>query len=450
MADDADTGVGVGTPISPGSPPSGLLTPTYKPPVVTALSLSEYAAIMGVNPIQFMSGSTLGLFPNTGCTDRWRQYPWQDEAKVSRDELAREILQAERDIASQLGYYPGLLWREGETINYPKYFKRGYTTVSGTNVAGYYKIVRPKYGKIVEPGTRQVEFIASAVYGSINYSLVDEDGDGFNETALISVPTSYTSTYRHKVYFTGKDGKPEWEIRPATNKQISLGTLEIRIPVWLLFDPELLAAFPGEKGFQDLDPSVIANLVNTVDVYYETTDPSDGNLFHWNESAQLRDDIEHTTQLAALEAQVTHRVKDIVSVTPALYDAGTQKFTPTTFAVAREPDYVEISYLSGDFEQDERTGLWAVPSDLAQAITFITTARLSRPLCVQCQNVKDKERRLRTDLAISVDGETAEVRFVTRDILRNPFGTKLGEVEAWRIIKDRIEDGEIAVKAAAF
>ena len=449
MAQDADTGVGTGSPIVPGAPGSSAVS-IYKPPIVTALSLQEYAEIMGINPIQFMSGSSTGLFPSTGCTDRWRQYPWQDEAKISRDELAREILQAELDIATELGYYPGLLWREGEVINYPKYFKRGFTTVSGTNVKGYYKSVRPKYGKIVEPGTRQVEYIASATFGSSSISLVDEDGDGFAETALIEVPTIYTSPYRHKVYFTGMNGDPAWEIRPANTKAVSGSTLSVRMPVQLLFKPELLAAFPGENGFQDIDPAVLASLVSEVDVYYETTDPSDGNLFHWNESAALRDDIEHTTQLAALEAQVSHRVKDNVSVTPALYDAATEIFTPTAFTVPREPDYVSISYLSGDYEENERGGVWQVPRDLAQAITFIATARLPRPLCVQCENVKAKEKRLRTDLAISVEGATADVRFVTRDVLRNPFGTRLGEVEAWRMISDRIEDGEIAVKVAAF
>ena len=450
MATDADTGVGTGSPIVPGAP-GGSVPSTYKPPVYTALSLLEYAYIMGINPIQFMSGDSTGYFPSTGCTDRWRQYPWQDEQKVSRDELAREILQAELDIAAQLGYYPGLLWREGEVINYPHYFKRAWTTVSGTNVAGYFKSVKPRYGKIVEGGERKVEYIGSATFSSGTLSLVDDDGDGFAETALIQVPTTYTTDpYRHKVYFTGMGGELEWEIRPASKKEILSTTLHVRMPVQLLFKPELLAAFPGESGFQDLDPSDTSNLVSGVDVYYETADPSQGNLFHWNESGQLQDDLEHTTQLAYLETQVSHRVKDSVSVTPALYDGTSQTFTPVSFDVAREPDYMTISYLSGDYEEDLRSGTWRMPRDLAQAIAFIATARLPRPLCVQCQNVKDKEKRLRTDLAFTAEGESGNVRFVTRDILRNPFGTRYGEVEAYRIIKSRIEDGEIAVRVAAF
>ncbi len=444
---DADTGEGVGTPVIPPTPSSLSI---YKPPVVTALSLSEFAEIMGINPIQFMSGSTVDTFPSTGCTDRWRQYPWQDEAKVSRDELAREILQAEIDIAAELGYYPGLRWREEERIQYPKYFKRGYTTVSGTNVAGYYKSVKPVYGKIVETGTRQVELIGFASFGAGSMVLIDEDGDSFNETVLITFPTTFTSPYRHKIFLTGLGGGLEWEIRPASTKIIDSGNLVARFPVQLFFKPELLAAFPGPDGYQDIDPTVLANLVSGVDIYHETTDPSDGNLFHWNESNQLVDDVDHTTQLAALETQVTHRNAGMVSVTPATYDAVSKSFTPVVFSVPREPDYVQVAYLSGEYEQDVRRGTWLVPSDLAQAITYMATARLPRPLCVQCQNVKDKEKRLRADMAFSANGETGDVRFVTRHVLRSPFGTRVGEVEAWSIVSSRIESGEVNARVAVF
>jgi hypothetical protein len=111
---------------------------------------------------------------------------------------------------------------------------------------------------------------------------------------------------------------------------------------------------------------------------------------------------------------------------------------------------VELSYLSGDYEADIRSGEKRVPRDLAKAIVSMATSRLPRPLCTQCQNVKDKEKRLRTDLAFSADGESGDVRFVTTDILRNPFGTKIGEYEAWMIVKDRIKDGDVAPRVAVF
>lgn len=437
------------SPIVPGAP-SPDVSSVFTPPEVTALSLMEYAEIMGINPIQFMSGDSTGYFPSTGCTDRWRQYAWQDEAKTSRDELAREIRQAELDIASELGYMPGLTWYSSELVNYPKYYRRAWTTVSGTKVDGYYKSVKLRQGKLFAPGLRTATYVGTASFASASMAYADDDGDGFNETIVITVPTTYTSIYDHKVYYSNMGGGEEWEIRPATKKLISSNTLEVRMPVWLLFKPELLAALPGDSGYTDIDPSVQANLVAAVDVYYETADPSQGNLAHWNESAQLIDDTDHTTQLVAIEGHVVHRTISDVTITPATYDAGTGAFTVVPFTVAREPDYIELAYCGGDYIEDSRRGMRIVPHDLAQAIAWMATARLPRPLCTQCQNVKDKEKRLRTELAYSVDGTSGDVRFVTIDVLRNPFGTKLGEVEAWKIVKNRIKEGDISPKVAVF
>lgn len=448
MVDDSDPNVGVGTEIPGGGSPGTGTFALYKPPVRTALSLAEYADIIGINPIQFLSGNSSSYFPSTGCTDRWRQYAWQDEDKVSRDELAREIQLAELDIASELGYYPGYHWIENERRTYPRHYRKKWTTAQGLDLRGYYKSVKLKYGKFIGAGVRDAEFVASASFLGSTMQLKDEDDDGFNETLFITVATSYTDPYAHKVYLPGMNGNPLWEIRPATTKEISGGNIEFRIPVWLFFDPDVLAAFPGSDGFQDLDPSDVANLVSEVDIYYETVDPSQGNLFYWLESGQLQDDTGETTQEVCVEGKLVD--SGHVTVTPAEYDAAESAFTVQPFTVAREPDYVELSYLSGDYQADIRSGEKRVPDDLAKAIAWMATARLPRPLCTQCQNIKDKEKRLRTDLAFSVDGETGDVKFVTLNVLRSPFGTKIGEVEAWMIIKDRIKDGDVAPRVAVF
>jgi hypothetical protein len=279
-------------------------------------------------------------------------------------------------------------------------------------------------------------------------SLTDEDGDGFNETIFITVATAYTDAYAHKIYFPGMNGHNQWEIRPAITKEIIGGNLEVRIPVWLFFNPDLLAAFPGVDGYQDLDPADVANLVSEVDIYYETIDPSQGNLFYWLSSEDCIGDCDETTQTLCAEGKLVDAGH--VTVTPAVYDVAESTFAVQPFSVAREPDYVELSYLSGDYEADIRSGEKRVPRDLAKAIVSMATSRLPRPLCTQCQNVKDKEKRLRTDLAFSADGESGDVRFVTTDILRNPFGTKIGEYEAWMIVKDRIKDGDVAPRVAVF
>lgn len=441
MALDTDPGIGVGTPIVPGTPGASAIG-LYQPPVVTALSLAEYGAIMGLNPIQFMSGSATGLFESTGCSDKWMQYSWQDEARTSRDELAKEIQQAELDIASELGYYPGQEWTENESQPYPKYFKHKYTTASGINLAGYYKSVQLARGKFISAGARSVDLIGQATYAEGTLEFLDEDGDSFAETAKITLATTESSIYNHKVFIADQDGLAEWEVRPVWSKELSGDNIIIRLPIWLLFVPEKLAAFPGSTGFSELDPSVLSNLVDSIDVYYETADPATECTLYWYET----DDPSPTTQAAHLQGKYPNIGS--VSVLPATYDAVTKAFTIVAFTEYREPDRVEANYLSGDYKQDPIRGMNVVPDDLAKAIVWMATARLNRPLCTACENIMAKEKHLRTDLSFQTRGEGNELHFVSPEVLTCPFGTRVGEVEAWRIVKARIKEGDVVADVA--
>lgn len=433
------------------APNTGNLPPTteptiFRPPVVTALSLAEYASIMGINPIQFMSGNSFGYFPSTGCTDRWMQYAWQDEAKVSRDELAREIQQAEKDIAAALGYYPGEKWITSDKIPYPRYHKRPWTGATGQSVRGYHKTIRLKNGMFVANGVRSATLVDTVEIGA-GITFLDQDGDSLNETAVITCSTTHASVYKHRLFFEGHGGLPEYEIRPAIYKAIAGGVITIHIPVWQLFRPDLLGAFPGPDGFTDLDPSDTNNLVSEIDVYYIDSDPSVASYAHWNQGDVYFDTIGETSQTVHLSP--LEIVNGEVAVKPGVWDVTNLVFTGTNWSVYREPDYVKASYLSGDFIEDPISGEWRVPDDLAKAITWMATARLSRPLCILCQNVKDKEEKLMMDLSFTARGETGDVRFVTPRAIRNPFGTKVGELEAWGIIQARLNSGPVSRKSAA-
>jgi hypothetical protein len=62
----------------------------------------------------------------------------------------------------------------------------------------------------------------------------------------------------------------------------------------------------------------------------------------------------------------------------------------------------------------------------ARALMYLTVARLERPLC-SCTTIKEWCKELQTDLAI---GENT----VPWGDLDNPFGTRRGEIDAWRDI----------------
>lgn len=419
------------------------VVPNYKPPVKTILSLARYAEIMGINPIQFMSGTDTGiLFPTTGCTDRWWHFPWQDSNKVSRTDIAMEIKRAEQDITSQLKYFPGPNWIEEEEQPYTKYHRRELTAMRGFTPNGQYKSVNLKYGKHVAFGKRAVSLVAADA--GVIYT--DDDGDGFSETATIMVPTSLTNACEIKVYHPGYLGNELYEIRPIKTKQITGGNAIITFDVWYLFKLSLQSAWPGSSvtGPAPIDATDSDSYVTSVDVYREYADPAEQCTLYWEGAPYSYCDscggtgcpsCDSITQVACIQPRSEFR--NSVVVIPAIYDSGS--FTPSTFCAGREPDRVKVSYMSGDYEI--LNGCREVPDDLAQAIAYIATARLSRPLCTDCENVSAKEQYLSTDLIYITRGESNDTKFVTREVSNCPFGTTRGEVEAYRIIKRRQRQG---------
>jgi hypothetical protein len=294
----------------------------------------------------------------------------------------------------------------------------------------------------------------SVVSAGATVTLTDDDSDGFNETALISIATVLTDPCEIKVYYPGTDGEQDYEIRPARVKTISGGTLTIKFDAWQLFKPELLAAWPGDYTVQPdyIDATSSASYLSEVDVYREYADPEEQCTLYWEGAPGSSvcgtcggsgcNSCSPITQTACIQPKLAKNGS--VIVVPSTYSAGAH--TPSTFCAGREPDRVFASYQSGASELYK--GCKRVPDDLARAITYMATARLSRPLCTTCQNVKDMEDRLREDLIFITGGETSDTRFVTPEVIGNPFGTRRGEVEAWRIIRNRVRRGQVRTTAA--
>lgn len=415
----------------------------YQPLQYTLLPLPDYARIIGINPIQFMSGYAVDYFPNSGSTDRWVQYSWQDDQKVSREDLAVEIARAERDIASIMRYWPAPVWGEDEEVPYPQFYRKDYVAQYGHSIDGTMKSVKLGYGKFIEGGKRAVTLVGQATLAGGSLEFLDIDGDGFNETARVTVATSLTDPCELKVYFSNKEAAKEWEVRPLKSKYISGGYFVALIDAWLLFDPDLLCALPGTSvtGYAGLDAEDSSNYVTQVDVYREYNDPTDQCVMLWQGASACECGgtgcpvCGFATQNGCLVAKSS--VDGLVSVVPATYSNG--EWTEDSFDQGYEPQKILASYKSGLREVDSRTGCWGMPSDIATAVAYMATARLDMPLCTSSETLKRKQEQLQEDLIFISPGGDA-TRFVTREVLNCPFGTRYGELEAWRIVRARLKN----------
>lgn len=456
------SGSGTGTPIT-GSLPSG-----YTPRALqhTLLSLGKYARVLSLNPVHFNQGYSQTKFPlNRNCSDVWYKYSWQKNDVVSREELARAIREAETEIANVMGFWPAPNWVEGEEITYEQYHRRESPAWSGLDIAGRPKSMVTRFGNVRAIGRRATALAGSGV--GVTYS--DEDGDGFSETATISLdisgsaaetvlnkgwPEEYASSKMLKVYFPGLGPHPSWEIRPHISHSYSGTTLTVVFRSWQLIRQDLIDQYPSvDDEPNPIDVSDVSNLVGTVDVYLEYTDKgSVGVQFLWDEdqNCSVCDGAGcPTCNPDTVNGCATIRDGSIgqIAPMPATYDASTDQWTKTRVQVKREPDRVKVWYLSGVVSSDYERGFGADPLRFryAQAIAWLATARLDDEICA-CGNSAAIAKSLREPYVI----QSGQGTFLlpVEEATTNPFGLRTGEILAWRNITALNREGQSLTGAA--
>lgn len=438
-------GTGTVTPIEPGAP-TGL--DVAQPLTYTLLSLPRYARLMGINPVHFQGATAIDIFPvaPNRNNDVWPRYSWQASDRVSHDDLAHAIANAERDIADLLGYWPAPMWIEQDVREFPRYYRRDLFRQGGLNVRGQRVGINARWGKIISPGQRAVTLIDTATVagGSLDYT--DEDADGFAETATVQLATTLTDPCEIKVYFSGTDGEQEWEIRPARSKAISEGIFTAVFDSWLFINPDAQSAFPTTAGFSAIDISTVVNYVVSVDVYREYTNTSATSAtFYWEPTPTITSALcpscggtgcvacTLTTQDGCLHVRDANA--GIVVPAPAAYSDGA--WGASCFTVSRDPDYAKMWYYAGALDNRWLRGSTCDPLPLkfAEAIAWMATARLERPFCAGTVATA-LSVKLQTDLAVT-QGDVSF--FVGPADLSNPFGTRRGEVQTWRRMRGLTE-----------
>jgi len=410
----------------------------------TLLSLHRYARIVGLNPVHFSGAVGATVWPSFGnCSSYWTRYPWQSvENNISWAELAEEIYSAEREISNQLGYNPAPTWTVEEMRNYPIPAQVGAQSY-GRNARGRLQSIRAKMGRVISCGKRTATMVDLGA--TVTYS--DPDADGFDELATISAATSLTSVEGIRLYFDGTLAQPDWEIRPIKSMAISGGTLTITADSWIFIDPNQHGVTPTISDYMPLDADSAAVYVSTVDIYREHVDTTDYSCqFGWN--GEVPSTIAcascggtgcplctNTTQDGC--TTILNPNEGYVTPYPATYTDG--EWSTVSYAVGRDPDWVKLWYCSGEISDDYFNGYSfdPLPEYFAQAIAMLASARLTKPIC-GCNNVEGTVANWQRDLSQSTR-DAFYVRFDKMDIFSNPFGTRMGEVMAWRRISNAVE-----------
>lgn len=388
----------------------------------TWLSVDEWAAIMGINPLHFNSLSHPALNNNT-CGEVFFEHAWQHSDRVGREEIRQAIKQAEEDIAREVGYNLMPDWTVAERLMYPRPTQPEVYGLGGYNPRFMLKSVELPRAYVLSGGIRTK---ASIVTG-VAIARTDLDSDQFQETATVTAATSVTDPSEIHLYYPAKNGDDCWEIRPIS-VTISGGVVTIVFKIWQVvaankrdvLDPEPLDA-TDDDSFED-----------TVDIYRVYNDPATQLQFLWEGNmggcgtclaCQL------DTQAGCFHMR-DQRMGFIVPA-PGSWNSGDNQFDAAEWSVCRDPDQLRVWYWSGFVDQSIPRPYAELSPYWKSTIAYYAASMLDRPVC-GCSNVTGFIERWRKDAMFNSDKDTAIN--ITPELLANKMTSTMGGLYAYKRI----------------
>lgn len=416
------------------------------------LSLEQFRRALNYHPFHYYGLADSSLVPvNSNCNDIVTQYSWQAADRVGRDSMIAAIEQAESRLLTQLTYSVAPHYGE-ETLEYPRYLDTQLSRRASVDATGRWLSVTLAEKKIQALGVETLTAIETAV--TLVYS--DTDGDGLNDTFTLTTVATTTETDPDKiaVYFAAADrldgdsAGEAWRILPVKVTINGNGTVTVSGRSWMLVKPVLYQGVGTSEGvFPPIDPTVAGNFAATLDVYTRTTGP-DGQyiansqgVFIWESfpwasigaccgsSSFTPGGQSDPASYFAAPARIGIRNGELGEVIPgaAVYDSASGTWNAVSWGICAPPDRVTVRYFAGEplVNHEMKKALQTVVARLAMA-------ELPNRICA-CDAANRELYRWQVDLALS-EGD-ASFSFSEED-LNNPFGTRAGQVYAWRFVKD--------------
>lgn len=402
----------------------------------TKLTLDAFARYTGMNPIHF---NQVRLDMNPHCDQIIFQYEWQNHDHVSREEIARAIAQAEANIERELKFHIAPTWDVDEWHEgaVPRDNRLHITNFS--NLRGHRQMVQADWGYFISGGIEAKTLIEAGA--TITYT--DADGDGYFETATVTVPTTVTNKNEIAIYYPGQDADDAWEIRD-TKVVLSGSNAIITFRRELAVVPEITEATaigeepPAADGLNDDD------FLEEVDVYRHWNDPQTQSIFLWEPLTNLCgicngtgcDICGYTASTGCLILTSEPRRSNI-GFWPSAWSADDEAFSAVSMCgfPGSLPDIVRLWYYSGwrnrRMPYDNR-----MDRDWEPIVAHYAASLLDRPPCDCATGDWFKWRQDVTIIGGDLDSKTSMPLFRSPTMYEtNPLGTTRGAIEAWQKVR---------------
>jgi hypothetical protein len=431
--------------------------------------LDEWAQIMGIEPAHF-NGATADPIAHSLCSEcvqLWPQTPGQNSAMLSREEVALAIASAEQDIESYLGV-PLKPTLKCKTFAYQPCGSPSAlvpTSVWDHRNWGLAPQKLPSYYvgdcPVFSWGQETYESLAFPSKEEGTISFVDLDGDNFSETALLIAyledPEVVPRPCEVTLFYPDGCGDPLQQICPLRNVVVDysddtgLGEIRIEVWAWQLIRPELWSA---PVGGGDGNAACQVSAIDLLDsnVYVEELEVCHHTFKPWTPMVEFG--VEQTGQICGCDSDGCHicspqtfpgcllagtRAPGFVVPVPARWDdeeCGWVAYTPLDLnCLGVTPSFVRIHYWHGCIDDgcDPSDPSAATCHALKQVTAILAAARLPKTVCAcDCTDYAWFDG-LKRDLSYSTRSEGTF--FLSQELVNNPFGTRSGEIQAYRKLK---------------
>lgn len=409
------------------------------------LPLDIWRAEIGLNPWLFWGlADNRVIVDQSKCSGLLREYSWQGSDMAGRDDLRRAIERAEEKLFSYLGYRVAPQYVETEPLAWPRWSEANQARYRDVDATGRrVALLAPEF-HIQAMGVEQLTPI------QLDAPLTPSDvfGTGFADTFTIGpIATAVTDPSEIAVYvsaadrFDDSDVGDRWRIEPV-QVSVSGGNVTITGRRWLIVRPILYEA----PSLNALNPANAANFVTTLDVYQRTTngdgvttDDSQATLIYesgdcggwgagWCCNGTSGSTDPGSVGYVVARAGIRDRTLGLITPAAAAYNSAT--LTWSSGCCYADPDRVVLRYLAGyPLERGQMAKRWQ------QVVTMLAAAEVKRRI-VACRETNERLHDLQMDMALQAT-ETERYQRSQKD-MDNPFGTRLGHIQAWKMASDYI------------
>jgi hypothetical protein len=403
------------------------------------VSLETFRKEMQFHPFHFWQLANASTPVSSDCPDLVYEYGWKANSAAGRDDLRRALETAEQKLSDYLGYSVGPHYATA-IVDFPRFYDQSLARINQGGADGRWLSVHLPEAKIISVGIETLDSITTLTQADLTF--IDSDGDGLADVWLATFATSITDPDEIAVYYglnDRVDAEPvgeRWRIWPL-QVTLSGGVCTLRGKPWQIVRP---IKYEGVSSAA-LDPTLMANYALSLDVYRRYIDPTgttndtaQAKLIWetppypaWSECLNCGDATDSSTDPAAVAyalARVGLRdvAQGLVSLGEAIYSASSGLWSRQSFDGCRPPDRVEIRYRAGDDLDNWTT-----------TICRLAAAELGKRASA-CDAANKELYRYQIDLAFSGNAAIEKMNISTED-LNNPFGTRLGQVLAYKQVK---------------